>query len=264
MHSVIKTYRKCKKDLDVVRNMYKEYQAKFERDFAEDIAQIEEHLSRERQKTVQQQQSERQPPAPEQNQFFMQNVTDQEPPPGEPVELNFQVQDAERPPGQPTGEKVAQVNYPPGTADAHDSASNTSNASASKCAQKAAPKYRTSKDSIKKLYRTLCKKFHPDSNAGDETYSATFVEIQKAYESGNEEGLIEIGLEKGMNMDMYIENPEELCTYWTNKIEEIRQEINHMQATIVWVWNITTDERKRAEMRPQMVNKIRERAGSIT
>ena len=35
---------------------------------------------------------------------------------------------------------------------------------------------------IKKAYRTLAKKYHPDKNLGDETASKKFVEIAQAYE----------------------------------------------------------------------------------
>ena len=104
--------------------------------------------------------------------------------------------------------------------------------------------------------------FHPDNNSGEDKYNAIFVDIQKTYEAGNEAGLIEIGLERGMNMDEFIENVDELSAHWTSKTEEIKKEIDYIKSTIIWVWNTTTDELTRQEMRPYMVNKIKERSGA--
>jgi hypothetical protein len=257
MHSIILAYRKSKKDLEVVRKMYKEYQSTFERDFAEDIALIEEALSRQRQQYVMQAEAAaasavRQNDVPTEPPLGL-NENEPQPRPTK-VGLNFEVHDEERPSCQEGHgpENVAPVyEYEPKESGPKESGRET---------QEAAPKYKASKGSIKKLYRLLCKKFHPDNNLGDETYNSTFVEIQKTYEAGNEPGLIEIGIEQGINMEPYIENPDELCSHWTLKIDEAQKEINHLQATIVWIWNVTTDERKRKEMRPHMINKIRERA----
>lgn len=247
MNEISDTYRRVKGEFVEVQQKHRDFQIKFESDFADEILRMEEQLSREREDQL----KATQKPAPPDVRVQQVNLT--EDPPHEPVQhvqhvqhvqadenvnVNFQVRDEEKPHTETTNRK-ASVHYP-GTKEKID--------------KPAAVKLPVSKEGIKKLYRTLCKKFHPDNGAKTD---ATFVAIQKAYDTGNEIAMLEIGLETGMNLDVYVENKEEYIAMWKGRIEEMRCEMETLRKSIVWIWCNCSSAREREQIRENIIQHLK-------
>jgi len=106
---------------------------------------------------------------------------------------------------------------------------------------------------LSKLYRKLCKRFHPDVHGDDQQFLA----IQQKYESGDNVGLIDTAIQNDMPIDEYIDNREEMANYWQQEISRMEQEIYNLTHMLPWVWCMADEQRKQI-LRPTMVDQIQQ------
>jgi hypothetical protein len=95
---------------------------------------------------------------------------------------------------------------------------------------------------LKKLYRLLSLKTHPDKNNGSQESKEAFAEINKAYKDKNILKLFKFGLKYKIEINSVIIH--ECTTLFENSITDMKTKIEHIKKTVAWNWGISSDEEK--------------------
>jgi hypothetical protein len=95
---------------------------------------------------------------------------------------------------------------------------------------------------LKKLYRLLSLKTHPDKNNGSQESKENFTEINKAYKEKNILKLFKFALKYKIEINPVI---IQICSsLFENNITEMKAKIEHIKKTVAWNWGISSDEEK--------------------
>lgn len=231
LNEVMQQYKNIKTKYVTVQSQFEQFKRVFEKDFNDEIMSIErQQIERSQQEALRQAQLERQP----------------KPTKDKPIGGNIEVSLRELPKEQESKPKPKPEPMPqPSRPKAKMTRKKQADTAPETAVAAKPPKLN---GYLSKLYRKLCKKFHPDICGSDEQ----FIKLQQTYEGGDNMELIEIAVDQDMNVDEYIENKEQMIEYWKQEIIRIDKEIYNMTHMLPWVWCMADPERKK-ELRPNMI-----------
>lgn len=95
---------------------------------------------------------------------------------------------------------------------------------------------------LKKLYRLLSLKTHPDKNNGSQESKENFAEINKAYKEKDILKLFKFALKYKIELNSVI--IEKCSVLFENSIKDMQAKIEHIKQTVAWNWGISSDEQK--------------------
>lgn len=98
---------------------------------------------------------------------------------------------------------------------------------------------------IKKLYRLLSLKTHPDKNKGTQESKEEFAEINKAYKEKDVLKLFKFAIKYKINMTPCI--VETCISLFDKTIKEMQGKIDHIKQTVAWNWGTASDEEKQTQ-----------------
>lgn len=251
LSDIMQQYKKIKSKYVTVQSQFDKFKQIFERDFNEEIVILERKRIDESQQEALRQVQEEQNPKPRKDVGIGGNVevslrelpkapgasdADSGAPRLEPDPESASASRTEKPPSAPTSKPKAKM---------------TKRKLHSEPETAVAAKPPNLTGQLSKLYRKLCKKFHPDICGSDEH----FLKLQQIYEQGDNIELIEIAMDHDIQVDEYIQNKEQMIEYWKTEIIRIDKEIYNMTHMLPWVWCMADTERKQ-ELRPTMIKHL--------
>lgn len=95
---------------------------------------------------------------------------------------------------------------------------------------------------IKKLYRILSLKTHPDKNNGTTESKEEFAKINKAYKEKDILRLFKFAIKYNIEITPII--LETCISLFDKTITELQEKIYHVKQTIAWNWGIASEEEK--------------------
>lgn len=98
------------------------------------------------------------------------------------------------------------------------------------------PEKTAKNDNIKKLYRKISKKLHPDKNLMNENSKEEFIKLQNAYQEDNLIELILIAEENKIEIDDEIIGDPENIEIIKDNIISFEKKINHIKNSFAWIY----------------------------